>query len=217
MYSYEQRRILETVPLVAFSSSLHAVLEEIGGEVGAFLLVAVGTRSKLVGVALRCGLKGLDWNSGPSGHGRGIHIVVVSSRLSRSTSSPGPLAWRRPSSILLSSGSASEVLVRELVGETRVGVVGSRSIGSLLITTALVVGVVAHGLTWVLRSVLVRREVTLWSVALSIGLLLLLLVLHAGGSARCWEDGLGKRRGGGGIGVAIGSSVPVVVAGKVEE
>jgi hypothetical protein len=171
--------------LITLSSTLHTVLEEIGGQVGAFLLVAVGTGSKFVRVALRRRLEGLDWNSGPSGHWGGIHIVVISSRLSRGASSPGPLSRRRPSSILLRSGGASEVLMGELVGETCVGVVGSRSIGSLLIATPLNVGVVAHGLALVLRSILVLGEVALGSVALSIGLLLLLLLLlHASGSAR---------------------------------
>lgn len=45
------------LPLVALPGPLDAILEEIRGELGAFLLVVVRIRAKLVGIALRSGFE----------------------------------------------------------------------------------------------------------------------------------------------------------------
>lgn len=203
-------------PLITLPGTLDAVLEEISGQLRAFLLVAVGTGAVPVGVALGGLLELGNWSSGLVGHGWSIHVVVVARLLSRCASSSRAL-WRRPRAILLGSGGASQVLVGELVSKASVGVVGAWGVGSRLVG-GILVGIVIAGLALVLRSVLVvLDEVALGVVAATRVLLLLLLVLHGGLPRAGGEDGLWECRGGGWI-RAVGSGEAVVtVASKVEE
>lgn len=111
--------------------------------------------------------------------------------------------------------------MRELVGETDIGIIGPRGVGSRLIARI----VVAVALGRILALLLARVEVALLSITGRILLLLLLprvlllLVLHTAGLlvlllllALVREDGLRKgRRRGGILSVAAGTQTIVLV------
>lgn len=70
------------IPLVALACSLDTVLKKVGSELRALLLVAIGIGTISVRVSLRCSLELVHWGGSLSGHGRSVHIVVVTRLLS---------------------------------------------------------------------------------------------------------------------------------------
>lgn len=216
--------------MVALSCSFDAVLEEVGSQLGALLLVAVGVGAVSVGVAIRSllelndGCRGLGW-----GQHWDVHVVAaIVGLLSTASGSPGALGGRGPTPSICgaSSSCASEVLVRKLMGEAGIDFV-ARRIRPRLVGTVLAAGeVVCTGLRRVLRRVLALGEVALlrlWcllrsittaaaSIGLSLGLKVAGLLLLAPGRG---EDGLWERRRRGGKCPIVGGE-PVVGVGKVE-
>jgi hypothetical protein len=161
--------------LVALAGTLDTILKKVGGELRTLLLVAIGICTISIRVSLGCTLEFFCGGRGLCRHRRGVHVAVVARLLSCTTSGPGTLTRRGTSSITLPSSSTSEVLVRELVSETCVGVVGARGIGSWLIpsTLSIVIGLLLLLLAAIL-GILVLIKVTLGRITTSILLLLLL-------------------------------------------
>lgn len=205
--------------MISLTGPFHAVFEEVGGQLRALLLVAVGIRAVSVGVPLRCGLELRPRGSVLGGQRRSIHVIsIIDLRLGRSASSPRALPWRWATrSVLRSSRGTAEVLVRELVGETCVGVVGARRVGSRLVGTVLSSGVVVGGgLGCVLLCrIRVLHEISLRGVSSTVVRLRRRLATARLLLAGRWrEHGLGKGRGSGGKG-SVGLQMPLAVP-KVE-
>lgn len=113
------------LPLVAFSSPLDAVLEEVGSQLRALLLVIVHIGAVLVGVPLRgvfeLGVRG--FGSGLARQGR-IQVAIVGCLAAAARGSRTSSAARRgPSRAIAASLSAAEVLVGEFVRKAGVWVV----------------------------------------------------------------------------------------------
>jgi hypothetical protein len=162
------------IPLVALAGTLDTILKKVGGELGTLLLVAIGICTISIRVSLGCTLEFFCGGRGLCRHRRGVHVAVVARLLPCTTSGPGALTWGGTSSITLPSSSTSEVLMRKLVSEACIGVVGARGIGSWLIpsTLSIVIGLLL--LLAAILGILVLIEVALGRIATSILLLLLL-------------------------------------------
>lgn len=63
--------------MVTLARTLDTVLEEVGSELGALLLVAVGIGAISVGVSLRRSLELLNRSSRLAGHGRSVHVPGI--------------------------------------------------------------------------------------------------------------------------------------------
>lgn len=203
------------LPNIAISSALDAVLEEVGGQSLALLLVVLSNRSKLVRVALRSNLE-----LGPAlllgGLRRHGSVEVAVTRLTRGASSARALVARRGLTCTVScSTTTTKVLVGELVNESVCRVVGSRGL-ALLVRSLGSLRIASRGLVGVGGRIWVVHEVSLATVIASSILLLLLgrlrvCLLRAALALRL-EDRVGEGRGGGRIGTAIRDELVVVVA-----
>lgn len=204
--------------MISLTGPFHAVFEEVGGQLRALLLVAVGIRAVPVGVPLRCRLELGSRGGVLGGQRRSIHVIsIIDLRLGRSASSPRALPWRWTTrGVLRSPRGTAEVLVRELVGETSVWVVGARRVGSRLVGTVLSSGVVVGGgLRCVLCRIRVLHEISLRGVSSTVvGLRRRLATARLLLAGRWREHGLGKGRGSGGKG-SVGLQMPLAVP-KVE-
>lgn len=199
--------------MISLSGAANAVLEEVGRKLGTLLLVVVGIRAILVRIALRRLLELHGRVRARAWHGR-VHIAGVRLGLARCAGSARSLGGRRAAGRI----GRAQVLLGELVGQARVGVVGSRGARAALIFGA---GLLAlRGLGGILRWILVLREVSRGCVAGRVGLALLAyrcaalaLTRRDVRLARRREDGLGERGGCGGIGTTV---VGRACVGKIE-
>lgn len=220
------------LPLIAFSCPLNAVLEEVGSELGALLLVIVRIGAELVRVALGSSLE--LWRGGPLLARHGRIQVSIAGLLASATSSARPRGAggsRASGSVASGASSASEVLVRKLMCQTGVGVVaGARRVGASLVVVGALgeIGVVRlHCWRWVtggkvllllgLLLLLVRRQEVVVGLRVAVLLLGLLGLLHATGARLALLGRIDRLREGGGGGRigAVGVDTKTVGVGVI--
>jgi hypothetical protein len=199
-------------PHIPISSTLDAVLEKVGGQSLALLLIVLSHKSKPIWIALRGHLElGPALLLGGLRRHRGAEVAAVAGLTLSTCSARALVGGRGLASAVRRGTTSSKVLVGELVYKSVCWIIGSRG-GALLVCSLGSLRIARWDLMRVAARILVVHEVSLSSITSSI--LLLLSRLRVGRLCTLGlrlEDRVGEGGGGCRVGAVVRHELFVIV------